>query len=146
VRFTSPPTILSGMQRDLPDVILEMLSARIDASDPVQPVNAYRPPEPSIDDNAPPQQPEPEQYSERDACVLALLDSLPYLEESILVRWLEVAASFVAGTAKTESKEMLRGRFWDVISGELDVGRSQLAIPWWSEGGRDTMLGLAVYT
>ncbi|KAF3938243.1 hypothetical protein ABW19_dt0205148 [Dactylella cylindrospora] len=143
VKYTSPPTALSGLQRDLPDVILEMLCARIDGSDSVTPVQAYRPPEATLDGSPPAARPEPELFTEHDACVLAMLDSLPFMEEAILGRWLDVAAGYVGATTKVDSREILRGRFWDVISGELDVGRSQLAIPWWSEGGREAVLGIA---
>lgn len=145
VKFTSPPTALSVMQRDLPDIVLEMLCARIEAADGIRPVESYRPPPIATPDGAAPAaQEEQEMFTERDACVLALLDSLPFMEEAILEKWLEVAAGFVGDArVKGDSREVLRGRFWDVISGELDVGRSQLAIPWWSEGGREAVLGIA---
>ncbi|EPS38297.1 hypothetical protein H072_8007 [Dactylellina haptotyla CBS 200.50] len=150
IKFTSPPTPLSGIKRDLPDVILEMLCARIEMADDKAPVAAWRPPnqEQQADmtpDGAAPaaSQAEQEGFTERDACILALLDSLPFMEEPALMRWLEVSARIVGATVRGDSREILRGRFWDVISGELDVGRSQLAIPWWSEGGRETVLGIS---
>ncbi|KAK6358301.1 hypothetical protein TWF730_007648 [Orbilia blumenaviensis] len=163
VKYTSPPTGLSGVQRELPEVILEMLSARISAADGRYPVKAYKPPQatplvetatpdgtappPGVNINTDPQaqsQTAEEEFTERDACILAMLDSLPFMEEAVLGRWLDVAAGFVGETTRGDSREALRGRFWDVISGELDVGRSQLAIPWWSEGGREAVLGIAL--
>ncbi|KAK6501574.1 hypothetical protein TWF481_009409 [Arthrobotrys musiformis] len=149
VKFTSPPTALSGVQRDLPDVILEMLSARIEAADGRYPVKAYKPPTIAPDvtpDGAAPAATEPqaeEEFTERDVCILSMLDSLPYMEEAVLARWLDIAAGYVGKTVRGDSREALRGRFWDVISGEFDVGRSQMAIPWWSEGGREAVLGIS---
>ncbi|KAF3913628.1 hypothetical protein ABW21_db0202663 [Orbilia brochopaga] len=148
VKYTSPPTALSGIQRDLPDVVLEMLCARIETAEAKTPVQAYVPPrvqDLAPDGAAPPAEAEVEPYTERDVCILAMLDALPFMEEAALMRWLDVAARYVGGTARGDSMEVLRGRFWDVISGELDVGRSQLAIPWWSEGGREVVLGIAGY-
>ncbi|KAK6543802.1 hypothetical protein TWF694_000533 [Orbilia ellipsospora] len=152
VKYTSPPTALSGIKRDLPDVILEMLCARIDSADGRHPVTAWKPQQQQQDatpDGAAPAasgatQAEQEGFTERDACILALLDSLPFMEEAALMRWLEVSARYVGETTRGDSREILRGRVWDVISGELDVGRSQLAIPWWSEGGREMVLGIAM--
>ncbi|KAK6341297.1 hypothetical protein TWF696_008376 [Orbilia brochopaga] len=150
VKYTSPPTALSGIQRDLPDVVLEMLCARVESADAKTPVQAYVPPR--VQDLAPDgsapaaeEAAEVEPYTERDVCILAMLDALPFMEEAVLMRWLDVAAGYVGNTARGDSREVLRGRFWDVISGELDVGRSQLAIPWWSEGGREVVLGIAGY-
>ncbi|KAF3309608.1 hypothetical protein TWF173_010697 [Orbilia oligospora] len=127
VKFTSPPTALSGIQRDLPDIILEMMCARIEAADSRYPVKAYKPPSAPADatpDGSAPAAAEPqaeEEFTERDVCILSMLDSLPFMEEAALERWLDIAAG-----------------------GELDVGRSQLAIPWWSEGGREVVLGISV--
>ncbi|KAF3915280.1 hypothetical protein AA313_de0201103 [Arthrobotrys entomopaga] len=154
VKYTSPPTALSGIKRDLPDVILEMLCARIDSADGRHPVTAWKPQQRQRQDATPDgaapggggeaSQAEQEGFTERDACILALLDSLPFMEEAALMRWLEVSARYVGDTKRGDSREILRGRMWDVISGELDVGRSQLAIPWWSEGGREVVLGIAM--
>ncbi|KAK6348238.1 hypothetical protein TWF718_006047 [Orbilia javanica] len=149
VKFTSPPTALSGIQRDLPDVVLEMLCARIEAADARYPVKAYKPPPPPVEatpDGSAPAAAEPqpeEEFTERDVCILSMLDALPFMEEAALMRWLDIAAGYVGKTTRGDSREALRGRFWDVISGELDVGRSQLAIPWWSEGGREVVLGIS---
>ncbi|KAF3158014.1 hypothetical protein TWF106_006523 [Orbilia oligospora] len=150
IKFTSPPTALSGIQRDLPDIILEMLCARIEAADSRYPVKAYKPPSSvpadATPDGSAPAAAEPqaeEEFTERDVCILSMLDSLPFMEEAALERWLDIAAGYVGKTTKGDSREALRGRFWDVISGELDVGRSQLAIPWWSEGGREVVLGIS---
>jgi len=79
-------------------------------------------------------------FSERDFGILALLDSLPCLESGVLRRSLNLVASLISETVGAHSKDLLRGRFWDVISGEMDVERAQIAVAWWSTGGRERTL------
>ena len=63
-----------------------------------------------------------------------------------MLRWLNIAADMICATANPKSKDTLRGRLWDVISSELDVDRAQLAVMWWSDGGKEHVLGMAELT
>ncbi|KAF8475974.1 hypothetical protein BDZ91DRAFT_648834 [Kalaharituber pfeilii] len=75
-------------------------------------------------------------YSEKEIHLLALIDSLPYLLPESLQKWLGPLADLVARDVKDPAaKGRLRSRFWEVISGELDVERAEVAVRWWSEGG-----------
>jgi hypothetical protein len=69
-------------------------------------------------------------------CILALIDGLPSMEVvDIMEQWLDPAVDLLNTVRNEKSKQKVRGRFWDVLSGELDV---EIVVGWWaSMGGRD---------
>jgi len=54
--------------------------------------------------------------SEKDVCILALVDSLPLMEVKLMRRRLDPAAQL------------------------LDVSRAEVAVRWWGDGGRDKVV------
>ena len=78
--------------------------------------------------------------SERDVCVLALVDALPVMEVGVMERWLVPVAGLLNGTPDEGGKQRIRERLWDVLSTELDVSRAEVAVRWWGEGGREMVV------
>jgi hypothetical protein len=122
----SPPQPLASLHPNLVDVLLELLCQKIGLA-------TTTPLEGTVDEGA-------VGLSERDVAVLAMIDALPLMEIGVMKRWLERAADLVVETKDEGSKQRLKERFWDVISGELDVSRAEVAVRWWGEGGRDRVL------
>ncbi|PKS10247.1 hypothetical protein jhhlp_001997 [Lomentospora prolificans] len=130
MQIVSPPFPVAEKEPQLAEVLLEMLRFRA--------VNAGTTPlPPATNANA-----EPGPQSEQSALVLALIDSLPYVALPIMDDWFTITAETMAGIADPELRLPVRNRFWEMLeSGELDVGRSSLAVSWWhARGGRDLML------
>jgi hypothetical protein len=63
------------------------------------------------------------------------------MEVDIMKRWLDPAVDLLNTVRNEGSKQRIRERFWDVLSGELDVERAEIAARWWaSMGGRDRVV------
>ena len=123
IKECSPPKPISSLQPHLVDVILEILCERAAQASTEALPNL-------VDEGA-------VGLSEKDVCILALIDGLPSMEVDIMARWLDPAADLLNTIRNEGSKQRIRERFWDVLSGELDVERAEIAARWWtSMGGR----------
>ena len=122
----SPPQAISSVHPYMVDVLLEILSEKISVAG-TTPLPA------GVDEGA-------VGLSEKDVCILALIDSLPLMEIKVMHRWLDPAAKLLNGVQDEGSKQRIRERFWDVLIGELDVSRAEVAVRWWGDGGRDKVL------
>jgi hypothetical protein len=122
----SPPQPISSLHPHMVDVLLEILSEKISRAT-TTPLSA------GVDEGA-------VGLSEKDVCILALIDSLPLMEVKVMLRWLDPAAKLLNSVKDVGSKQRIKERFWDVLSGELDVSRAEVAVRWWGEGGRDKVV------
>ncbi|PWW79554.1 hypothetical protein C7212DRAFT_356384 [Tuber magnatum] len=127
IRECSPPQEISSLQPHLAEVIIEILAERAKTA-LTEPLGN------KVDEGA-------VGLSEKDVCVLALIDGLPAMEIGVMERWLDPTADLLNSIGNEGSKGRIRERFWDVLSGELDVERAEVAVRWWtSAGGRDKVL------
>ncbi|CAZ85376.1 unnamed protein product [Tuber melanosporum] len=127
IRECSPPQAISSLQPHLAEVIMEILAerAKIASTEPL---------DNKVDEGA-------VGLSEKDVCILALIDGLPAMEVGVMERWLDPTADLLNSVGNEGSKGRIRERFWDVLSGELDVERAEVAVRWWtSANGRDKVL------
>jgi hypothetical protein len=122
----SPPQPISSLHPHMVDVLLEILCEKISAAT-TTPLSA------GVDEGV-------VGLSEKDVCILALIDSLPLMEVKVMLRWLDPAAKLLNSVKDVGSKQRIKERFWDVLSGELDVSRAEVAVRWWGEGGRDKVV------
>jgi hypothetical protein len=131
LRQVSPPLPIAELHPDLTDTILELLHARTVAADNVNPVKG---------ENA-------EGYTEREVMTIAFVEALPNLETEVMERWLWPVAELVKEVVERPSGgppgqgNMVRERFWDMLSAELDVERAEVAVRWWLGGGREYLYG-----
>ncbi|CAI4217916.1 unnamed protein product [Parascedosporium putredinis] len=140
-QIVSPPFPVADTSPELAEVLLEMLRFRA-----VHAATVPLPPATDANPNlAAGAKPEAGPFSEQSTLLLALVDSLPFLALPIMDDWLTLTAETVAQIADRELRLPVRNRLWEVLeSGELDVGRSSLALSWWySRGGRELMLRAA---
>lgn len=81
--------------------------------------------------------------SEQAALVMTLLDALPYVQLDLMEEWLPLAAELVNMVPYSELSDIVRDRFWEVMSnGEMDLERSAVCLAWWTtRGGREVVLG-----
>lgn len=126
IRECSPPQPISKLQPHLTDVILEILCERA-ACASTEPLPSL------VDEGA-------VGLSEKDVCILALIDGLPSMQVNAMERWLEPTAELLDTVENPGSKLRIRERFWDVLSSELDVERAEVAVKWWTMGGREKVL------
>ncbi|KAH8153063.1 uncharacterized protein LAJ45_02650 [Morchella importuna] len=126
IRECSPPQPISKLQPHLTDVILEILCDRA--------ARASTEPLPNLVDEG------AVGLSEKDVCILALIDGLPSMQVNAMERWLEPTAELLDMVENPGSKLRIRERFWDVLSSELDVERAEVAVKWWTMGGREKVL------
>lgn len=122
----SPPQPISGVHPHMVDVLLEILSEKVSVAG-TTPLPA------GVDEGA-------VGLSEKDVCILALIDSLPLMEIKVMHRWLDPAAELLNSVQDEGSKQRIRERFWGVLSGELDVSRAEVAVRWWGDGGRERVV------
>ena len=122
----SPPQPISTLHPNMVDVLLEILCEKISTAS-----TAALPG--SVDEGA-------VGLSEKDVCILALIDSLPLMEVRVMLRWLDPAAELLNGVEDAGSRQRIKERFWDVLSGQLDVSRAGAAVRWWGDGGRQKVL------
>ncbi|KAI5780168.1 hypothetical protein DFH27DRAFT_643218 [Peziza echinospora] len=67
--------------------------------------------------------------------ILALVDSLPAMSPETLSRWLTPVAELIAqDISDATAKSRLRARFWEALSGEMDVERAEIAVRWVGRG------------
>lgn len=122
----SPPQPISNLHPLMVDVLLEILCEKIKDAETTALGG-------EVDEGA-------VGLSERDVCILALVDSLPLMEVRVMLRWLDAAAKLLNGVEDVGSRQRIKERLWDVLSGELDVSRAEVAVRWWGECGRDKVL------
>ncbi|TGZ83164.1 hypothetical protein EX30DRAFT_329197 [Ascodesmis nigricans] len=126
IRECSPPQKIAALHPNMVDVLLELLKQRaVTAS--TEALSS------EVDEGA-------VGLSERDVVVLAMVDSLPVMNVDVLERWLQVVGEMVASIADVAARARVRERFWDVLSGELDVSRAEVAVKWWGNGGREVVV------
>ncbi|KAI9698107.1 MAG: hypothetical protein M1820_007615 [Bogoriella megaspora] len=144
IRVITPPSPITTVQPDLPSILLELLYHRAlnapQTSLPRHPAMHRNIPAPSsgvITEEAP-----SPVISEREALVLTLIDSLPYLPIVDLEEWLPLVANALNSINDKEMRETCRHRFWEILNGgEMDAERSQICVAWWNtRGGRETVL------
>ncbi|KAG0137152.1 hypothetical protein HOY82DRAFT_667162 [Tuber indicum] len=124
IRECSPPQAISSLQPHLAEVIMEILAERAKMA-------STEPLDNKVDEGA-------VGLSEKDVCILALIDGLPAMEVGVMERWLDPTADLLNSVGNEGSKGRIRERLWDVLSGELDVERAEVAVRWWtSANGRD---------
>lgn len=142
VQLTSPLASISMEQPLLPSVILELVLHRLD--------NASDEPLPQHSDAAVlglnstklADHPDESILSERSALVVTLIDALPVLPPAQLEDLLPVVAQTLHSIPDITQRQACIERFWDILSkGEMDVGRSDLCIMWWTnQGGKELVL------
>lgn len=126
VRECSPPQKIAALHPNMVDVLLELLRQRTETA-------SKEPLPKEVDEGA-------VGLSERDVLLLALIDSLPVMNVGVMQRWLGPAAKLVAAVEDQGSRTRVTERFWDMLSGELDVSRAEVAVKWWGAGGREMVL------
>lgn len=133
MRTASPPSLLSKQRPQLSSTLLELVSLRLQTASS-QPINNTL-----ADDehggNAGP-------MSEQTVLLLALIDSLPFLQLEALEDWLSIAARSLHMVEDPILRHACRNRFWEVLTnGEMDVERAAVCATWWSSrGGRQMVL------
>jgi hypothetical protein len=126
VAETSPPKPIASLHPTMVDVLLEILCEKVAAAGTsAMPLGAD---EGEVG------------LSDKDVYVLALIDALPLMEVSVMKRWLDPAARLLNTIEDSGSKQRIRERFWDVLSGELDISRAEVAVRWWGARGRHAVL------
>ncbi|KAK3333265.1 hypothetical protein B0T19DRAFT_121236 [Cercophora scortea] len=134
MQIMSPPYPVSESNPQLAETLLEIVRFRAGV--------ASRTPIPANNDVQPEAETPPELLSEQTTLVLTLIDSLPFLHMHIFEDWLTLAALAVNGIEDMAMRDTAKRRFWQVlVSGEMDVERSTVAVAWWgSRGGREVVL------
>ncbi|KAA8908351.1 hypothetical protein FN846DRAFT_945599 [Sphaerosporella brunnea] len=122
----SPPQPISSLHPHMVDVLLEILCEKISTATTTSLAAG-------VDEEA-------VGLSEKDVCILALINSLPLMEVKVMLRWLDPAARLLNSVDDVNSRQRIKERFWDVLSGELDVSRAEVAVRWWGNGGRDKVV------
>lgn len=128
VRASSPPSRISETAPMLVDALLEVAAERARATPDAAVTTLPK----DIDEGA-------VGLGEQEVCLLALIDSLPFLDIPVMVRWLDPAADLLLVVKDPARRERVVERFWDVLAGELDVARAEYAVRWWAGGGREKM-------
>lgn len=84
----------------------------------------------------------PYQFQERttpetskETLVVSLMNLIPYLPLSIFIRWLDKIKLLIEGCNQSERPFLIR-ILWTILSENLDINRSELAIRWWYETQR----------
>ena len=78
--------------------------------------------------------------SEQSVLVLTLIDALPFLSIIDLEDWLPVVAGSLSAVQSERMIQACKQRFWEILSGEMDVERAALCVAWWSTGGGREMV------
>ncbi|KAK2070382.1 hypothetical protein P8C59_004880 [Phyllachora maydis] len=138
MQVLSPPFPVSASHPDLAETLLEMVRLRFASAG-----TALLPPRPGAFAAAgglP--RPNEEPISEQSTLVLTLVDSLPYLPLVMVEEWMTMAALSIHDISDSMLRQVVQKRFWDIlVSGELDVERSAIAVAWWgTRGGREAVL------
>lgn len=85
--------------------------------------------------------PTPSAMSEQGVLLLALIDSLVFLQIEGLAEWLPLAAQSIHQITDPALGHACKKRFWDVLSdGEMDLERAAFCVMWWSTGGGRRMV------
>ncbi|KAF8245069.1 hypothetical protein K440DRAFT_663059 [Wilcoxina mikolae CBS 423.85] len=122
VTEASHPQEVPTMHPNLADVLLETLCTKISlAATTVLPKK--------VDEGA-------VGLSEKDVCILALIDSLACMRARVMLRWLDTAAKLLSVVQDVGNRRRITGRFWEVLSSELDVSKAEVVVRWWGDGGR----------
>ncbi|KAF8535295.1 hypothetical protein BDD12DRAFT_856080 [Trichophaea hybrida] len=74
--------------------------------------------------------------SEKDVCILAVIDSLACMRARVMLRWLDTAAKLLNEVQDVGNRRRITGRFWEVLSSELDIAKAEVVVRWWGDGGR----------
>jgi hypothetical protein len=129
IRITAPPSSLSESEPLLQSILLDVVHDRAVKASP------SLLPEARTDSEGPP-------LSEQGVLVMAIVDSLCFLDLSVLEEWLPLTAELMAQIKDSSMQQHCRARFWESLSsGEMDVERAALAVAWWtSRGGREMVL------
>lgn len=129
IRITAPPSSLSESEPLLQSILLDIVHDRA-VKAPPSPL-----PEAHTDSEGPP-------LSEQAVLVMAIIDSLCFLDLPVLREWLPLTAELVAQITDSSMQKHCQARFWESLSsGEMDVERAALATAWWtSRGGREMVL------
>jgi len=80
--------------------------------------------------------------SEKDVHILALIEALPFMESDVMRMWLDPIADLLNTVENVGSRRRIQERFWDMLSGELDVARAESAVLWWCSGGKEKVFGV----
>jgi hypothetical protein len=129
IRITAPPSSLSESEPLLQSILLDIVRDRAVKASP------SLLPEARTDSEGPP-------LSEQVVLVMAIIDSLCFLDLPVLEEWLPLTAELVAQITDSSMQQHCQARFWESLSsGEMDVERAALAVAWWtSRGGREMVL------
>ncbi|KAL8766232.1 MAG: hypothetical protein Q9209_006920 [Squamulea sp. 1 TL-2023] len=131
VRITSPPSAMSTRRPLLSSALLEVVRSQAD--------NASSQPLPNLSKHG---QHDAQPMSEHAVLVLALIDSLPFLQLDALEDWLPIAARLCLSIQDPALKHVCNDRLWELLSeGEMSSDRAALCVNWWNTGGgRETVL------
>ncbi|KAL9603307.1 MAG: hypothetical protein Q9179_002246 [Wetmoreana sp. 5 TL-2023] len=132
VRIASPPSLISEQRPFLASALLEILRLRLQTAS-TQPIgSSITSEEPG--DNA-------DSMSEQAVLLLALIDSLPFLQLDVLEDWLWNVAKSIHLVRDLAMRHACKQRFWEVLSnGEMDFGRAAYCATWWSTRGGGQMM------
>jgi hypothetical protein len=129
IRISAPPSSLSESEPLLQSILLDIVHDRAMKASPNLLLEAR------TDSESPP-------LSEQAVLVMAIIDSLCFLDLPVLGEWLPLTAELVAQITDSSMQKHCQARFWESLSsGEMDVERAALAAAWWtSRGGREMVL------
>ncbi|KAL8738552.1 MAG: hypothetical protein Q9181_000659 [Wetmoreana brouardii] len=133
VRIASSPSLISEQRPFLASALLEIVHLRLQTAS-TQPIgSSITSDEPG--DNA-------DSMSEQAVLLLALIDSLPFLQLDALEDWLWIVARSIHLVRDIAMRHACKQRFWEILSnGDMDVDRAAYCSTWWStRGGRPMML------
>lgn len=122
----SPPRPISTLHPNMADILLEILCEKIVVASPCALSGDMK--ENSVG------------LSEKDVCMLALIDALSRMRGRTMLRWLDPASKLLNGVQDVGSRQRITQRFWDVLSTELDISRAEIAVRWWGDVGRQYFL------
>ena len=92
---------------------------------------------------APPARPTRTEEGESPAAVLllSLIDSLSVVATGVLEEWLPIVGELLHSETVVMNEmdaQKCTGRFWEVVSREMDVERAEVCVRWWGgKGGRE---------
>ncbi|KAL8973061.1 MAG: hypothetical protein Q9183_000184 [Haloplaca sp. 2 TL-2023] len=132
VRIASPPSLLYEQRPLLSPTLLELLYARIDTA------SSQALTDPLVNDQ---RDTKTEIMSEQGVLLLAIIDTLPFLEIEALQDWLPTVGSSINMVLDPTSRQLCKSRLWDILTeGEMDVDRAAYCAMWWNTKGGQQMV------
>ncbi|KAL8695027.1 MAG: hypothetical protein Q9218_000395 [Villophora microphyllina] len=132
VRLASPPSPVQEQRPHLASTLLELVYCRLHAA-------SSRPAASVLCNDA--HGDHVQAMPEQAVLLLALIDSLMFLQIDLLAEWLPLAAQSIQLLHDPALSHICKQRLWEVLSdGEMDVERASFCVTWWSTEGRQLAL------